>query len=124
MTTWVNSMKEDPDFKPLILKSGLVMLYDHVMMNGGRIVHNEGTWGNPQDACSRRVTMDDMETFCIHNSKTCRIDDLGKKIITIDMPGQNPFFLCSYHTLEHSLTERFTLRGDRVVNNMTDNAHP
>ncbi len=124
MTTWVNSKKEDPDFKPLILGDGIVMLYDYVMMNGGRIGHNEGTWGNPQDACSRRVTCDDMENFCMHHSETCRMTDFGKKVITIDMPNQKPVFLCGYHSFEHALIDKFTARGEIILNGFTQHAHP
>ena len=123
MTSWTNSKKEDPDFKPLILKDGLVMMYDYVMMNGGRIIHNEGSWGN-EKVHQRRVTCDDMEIFCMYHNDTCRITDLGKKVITIDMPNESPFFLCSYHSFEHALVERFTTRGEIVINRLSDNAHP
>lgn len=124
MALWENSMKEEPDFKPLRLKNGLYMLYDHIMMNGGRIIHNEGTWGDGTCVDSRRVTKDDMERFCIHGDKNCRITDMGKKVVTIIMPNQKPFFLCGYHTLEHSLLERYTEQGYRVINREYDNAHP
>ena len=123
MVSWTNSMKEDPDYKPLILKNGLVMLYDHVMMNGGRFVHNEGSWGN-EEIHKRRITCDDMQNLCIHGDKNCRITDIGKKIVTVDMPDEKPFFFCAYHAMEHALVERFTQQGYRVQNPMTDFAHP
>ena len=52
------TVKNDEDYKPMILKNGLVMLYDHVLMNGGHFVKNEGTWGNPKHAGSNRITCD------------------------------------------------------------------
>ena len=123
------TVKNDEDYKPMILKNGLVMQYDHVLMNGGHFVKNEGTWGNPKHAGSNRITCDDMQRFCTHNSKTCRITEFGKKVTTIIMKDSEKFegtttFLCAYHSFEHALLERFTQQGYRVLNNQWENAHP
>ena len=101
-------------------KSGLFMLYDHVLRNDGKIIINRGTWGNKDQAGNKRITLDDMQMFCIHHDANCRIQDLGKKVITLIIPNEQPVFLCGYHYFVHALIDRFTDEGYLAE----DNWHP
>lgn len=98
--------------KPILMKkSKCYMLYDHILRNGGKMVFNKGTWGNPKNADSSLITKDDMQTFCLHHDKNCRISDMGKSITTVILPNEKPIFFCTYHWMVHSITEFYTESG-------------
>lgn len=93
-------------------KSGLYMLYDHVLRNNGKIIINRGTWGRKEQAGNRRITCNDMQNYCLHHEKECRTTDIGKKIITLLIPNEKPIILCGFHYFIHGLVDRFTSEGD------------
>ena len=88
---------------PKALKDGNFLFFDHLIRNGYTILR---TYNEP---------VDNMEGYCHHHSKECRITDLGKSTTLYMHPKTNDMLMeCTIHALG-SAFKRFTPEGYEVL---------